>query len=398
MRRSTFIVGIFFCLLSVVTANWSKEDQEIFRLRDEVEASEGTGVTFYNFLDCSPKVSQDELNKAYKKRARVLHPDKATQQFIANQATGKDKPKEKSKKPGVHVSKGPSKKEIAAAKKAASDRFARLGIVTNILRGEGRARYDHFLYHGFPKWKGTGYYYARYRPGLGTVLTLLFIAVGGGGHWYALYLTWGRDQKFMQKYIDFARSKALGDSFNIPGLNSGKATPPVVAEEDPNQPTNRRQRRMMEKDSKKDKFEKKTKGIKASKSPIGTPPVGATGPKKRLVAENGKILVVDQAGNVYMEQSDEDGNTHEFLLDPKVVPRPGLTDTALVRLPRWAVRTAYNRIFNRGAEADIEEFLEEEDRPSSSSGADDFEVLEKVKTTAPNGNDKVVKRKKSARR
>jgi hypothetical protein len=36
---------------------------------------------------------------------------------------------------------------------------------------------------------------------------------------------------------------------------------------------------------------------------------------------------------------------------------------------------------------------------SSSSGADDFEVLEKVKTTAQNGNGKAVKRnKKIARR
>jgi hypothetical protein len=38
------------------------------------------------------------------------------------------------------------------------------------------------------------------------------------------------------------------------------------------------------------------------------------------------------------------------------------------------------------------------DTPSSSSGADDFEVLEKVKTAAPNGTGKAVRRnKKSAR-
>jgi hypothetical protein len=41
---------------------------------------------------------------------------------------------------------------------------------------------------------------------------------------------------------------------------------------------------------------------------------------------------------------------------------------------------------------------EEEVAESSSSGADDFEVLEKVKTTAQNGTGKATKRsKKSAR-
>jgi hypothetical protein len=41
--------------------------------------------------------------------------------------------------------------------------------------------------------------------------------------------------------------------------------------------------------------------------------------------------------------------------------------------------------------------IEEDEVPSSSSGAEDFEVLEKVKTTAPNGNGKAIKRKKSNR-
>jgi hypothetical protein len=51
------------------------------------------------------------------------------------------------------------------------------------------------------------------------------------------------------------------------------------------------------------------------------------------------------------------------------------------------------------------EVVEEEDEdeegidtpPSSSSGAEDFEVLEKVNTTAQNGTGKAVRRKKSAR-
>jgi hypothetical protein len=190
--------------------------------------------------------------------------------------------------------------------------------VTNILRGGGRERYDHFLNNGFPKWKGTGYYYSRFRPGLGTVLVALFIFVGGGGHWLALYMSWKRQQDFVGRYIKFARHSAWGENLNIPGLD-GFATSPVTAGDDTDQmaqPLNRRQRRMQEKDAKKEKSEKKTKGIKAAKaSPTATPPSGAIGPRKKVVAENGKILVVDSVGNVYLEQIDEDGETQEFLLD-----------------------------------------------------------------------------------
>lgn len=80
------------------------------------------------------------------------------------------------------------------------------------------------------------------------------------------------------------------------------------------------------------------------------------------------------------------------------MPRPGLKDTALYRIPIWAIRTVSNRVLNRtavGSEYEGDE--ENDDHPSSSSGPDDFEVLEKVKTTAQNGNGKAVKRKKSAR-
>jgi hypothetical protein len=275
-------------------------------------------VTFYDFLGIKPSATQEDINKAYKKKSRTLHPDKVKRQFIADKTTGKGK--SKSKNPGVHVSKGPSQSEIKAAAKAASDRFARLGLVTAILRGPGRERYDHFLNNGFPKWKGTGYYYARFRPGLGTVLTGLFIFVGGGGHYIALYMSWKRQQEFVGRYIKFARHAAWGENLGIPGLDgvAGTATPLVTDSdaEGMQQSMNRRQRRMQEKDAKKEKAEKKPRGAKAAKaSPAGTPPAGATGRKKRVVAENGKILVVDAVGNVYLEQSDADGEIHEFLLD-----------------------------------------------------------------------------------
>jgi hypothetical protein len=184
--------------------------------------------------------------------------------------------------------------------------------VTNILRGAQRERYDHFLSNGFPKWKGTGYYYARFRPGLGTVLAGLFVFVGGGGHWLALYMSWKRQKEFVERYITFARHSAWGENLGIPGLD-GTATPSVTGEDgEPAQAVNRRIRRMQEKDAKKDK---KSKGGKAAKASPAATPVTSTGPRKRVTAQNGKMLVVDSVGNVYLEQADEDGQTQEFLLD-----------------------------------------------------------------------------------
>lgn len=289
-------------------------------MRDEVEASEGADVTFYDFVGISPSANQEEINKAYRKKSKSIHPDKVKQRFVAERSTGKKaKAKPGEQKPSAHVSKAPSQSEIKTATKAASDRFARLGIVANILRGPGRERYDFFLSNGFPKWKGTGYYYARFRPGLGSVLIGLFVFVGGGGHWLALYMSWKRQKDFVGRYIKFARHTAWGDNLGIPGLDDVGSTTGATGGDEPDpmvQTMNRRQRRMQEKDAKKDKPDRKNKAAKATNaSPAGTPPVGAVGPKKRVVAENGKILVVDAAGNVYLEQADEDGETHEFLLD-----------------------------------------------------------------------------------
>lgn len=48
-------------------------------------------------------------------------------------------------------------------------------------------------------------------------------------------------------------------------------------------------------------------------------------------------------------------------------------------------------------EEDDDEFDEEQNTPTSSSGAEDFEVLEKVKTNSQTENGKAIRRKKSNR-
>lgn len=309
--------------------------------------SEGSDVTFYDFLGVKATATQVELSKALKQRSRTLHPDKIKQQFIAARSTATPKKKGEKKSPGVHVSKGPSEKEINHAYKKATERYARLGVVATILQSENRERYDHFLANGFPTWKGTGYYYARFRPGLGSVLVGLFLVLGGGAHYGALVLGWKRQRDFIDKYIRQARKAAWGDETGIRGIPvaDGRPAPTPAMPEEPDNMVqmNRRQKRQLEKGNKKEKSVKGKAGIKPSDTKTSVQDAGPTGERKRVVADNGKVLIVDAIGNVYLEEDDEDGNTQEFLLDPNQIPKPTIMDTALYKFPGWLYHKAVGR-------------------------------------------------------
>ncbi|KAI0842798.1 hypothetical protein F5Y06DRAFT_256126 [Hypoxylon sp. FL0890] len=425
MRFSILSVGLLV-ILTPLTSAWTKEDREIFRLRDELAQHEGPDVTFYDFLGVTPRATQDEINKAYKKKSRALHPDKVKQQLAAERAkqasSSKSKGKGGKKKPGVKVTKPPTQAEIKAAIKKAGDRQARLSIIANILRGPGRARYDHFMANGFPVWKGTEYYYSRYRPGLGTVLFGCLLVGGGGFHYLALYMSWKRQREFVERYIKFARQAAWGDNLGIPGVDTpGAATPPPQApaaddEQQPPMAMNRKQRRMQERETRKESAKEGRRqprgrarvGQQASGSATPVPQAQGSGPsgaRKRVVAENGKVLVVDSLGDVYLEQEDADGNVEEFLLDPNELPKPTVKDTALFKLPIWAYSVTLGKVFPTPKSADnLDEQVDEEFEPQNEVGetfeddsssdqpqrtpstgsAEDFELLEKSVEELPN--------------
>ncbi|KAG4304909.1 hypothetical protein PORY_001584 [Pneumocystis oryctolagi] len=126
-------------------SQWSSIDYEIFDIVSALESTEGKGTTFYSFLDLKkgPNSKIDEINKAYRQKALELHPDKI-----------KDK----------------------KSYKISQERFSRLKLITDILKNdESKKRYDFFYKNGFPKWKGNGYYYSRYRPSLIFVLLILIM-------------------------------------------------------------------------------------------------------------------------------------------------------------------------------------------------------------------------------
>jgi curved DNA-binding protein CbpA len=279
-------------------------------------------------LGVKPSANQDELTKAYRTKGRELHPDKARQIYINKYAKRYDPKAGKAKK-------GPSKKEIDAHMKKVTTRYQRLSVVANILKGPERERYDHFLRNGFPAWKGSGYYYDRFRPGLGSVLFGVLVVMGGGMHYFALLMGWKRRKEFVERYVRHARKTAWGDETAIQGIPGVDAAAPVNTQQFNNDeeeeekepefiPRNRKEARAWEKDQRKNS--KKPAAVKKARTAGISAPVetelisGPQGAKKRIVAENGKVLIVDSVGNVFLEEETADGMKGEFLLDVSLPP------------------------------------------------------------------------------
>jgi hypothetical protein len=76
---------------------------------------------------------------------------------------------------------------------------------------------------------------------------------------------------------------------------------------------NRKQRRLQEKESKKAAKKGLPDDLSSQTDP--KPVSGPQGTKRRVVAENGKDLIVDSVGNVFIEEENEDGETQEYLID-----------------------------------------------------------------------------------
>ncbi|KAF8517791.1 hypothetical protein JB92DRAFT_3082520 [Gautieria morchelliformis] len=169
------ILLIFSLFAFLGLTAYGKYDHEIFDLVSELEAGEGKGTTFYSFLGVESTATIPDIGKAYRKKS---NPDK---------------------NPGV---------------KGAHERFSRLGVISTILRNEeSRKRYDFFYKNGVPKWRGTGYYYARFRPGLGTVLTFL-IFLTSGLQYIIQRMNYKNDLARIQQFVSKARLAAWGPKLN----------------------------------------------------------------------------------------------------------------------------------------------------------------------------------------
>ncbi|WVW79266.1 hypothetical protein I302_101233 [Kwoniella bestiolae CBS 10118] len=170
MRPVACLLVVLALVASVFA--WTKEDYEIFDLVSALEAAEGKGIDFYKHVGVDSSATTAEINKAYRKKSLELHPDK---------------------NPGV---------------KNIQERFARLGIIAQILRSpEGRERYNFFYKNGVPKWRGTGYYYSRYRPTLSHTLIFL-VLLTSAFHYLVLNLNYRKHQRRIDYFQNAARSSA----------------------------------------------------------------------------------------------------------------------------------------------------------------------------------------------
>ena len=186
----------------------------------------------------------------------------------------------------------------------------------------------------------------------------LFVFAGGLAHYGALILGWRRQKDFVERYIRQAKRAAWGDDVGIagiPGLDgipAAASVPIPAAQDDGMQQLNRRQKRLQERESKKESKKPKTmrnqSGVDTPGTGTSTPKeieaAGPQGAKKRVQAENGKVLLVDSVGNVWLEEENGDGEIQEFLLDPNEIPRPTYRQTALFQLPIWVYHTIRKRL------------------------------------------------------
>lgn len=130
-----------------------------------IEAAEGKGTTFYSWLGVSPSASTQEISKAYRKKSLqlqcvLLHSARNMANLLTSQSGQKPwcagHPRSLCTLGRHHGhSEGfrGSRKVVRLCRSCT--------VLTNI-----NHRYNFFYKNGVPKWRGTGYYYSRFRPGL----------------------------------------------------------------------------------------------------------------------------------------------------------------------------------------------------------------------------------------
>ncbi|POW16213.1 hypothetical protein PSHT_06805 [Puccinia striiformis] len=169
-----WILGLVLIASSV--RGWDTEDHEIFDLVSALESAEGKSMTFYKFLNVSKSATLNEINKAARKLSLSIHPDKH-----------------------------PGNKTIEA-------KFSRLGLITAILRDEEkRKRYNFFHDNGVPRWKGTGYMYSRWQPGLGFAVSFVLL-VATLMQYGAQHVTHRSEITRIQRFQNAAKQAAIKKS------------------------------------------------------------------------------------------------------------------------------------------------------------------------------------------
>ncbi|KAI8611022.1 DnaJ domain-containing protein, partial [Chytriomyces sp. MP71] len=146
MRSSvlTVLVLVLCACFALPVLAWEKEDYAIFDLIKGAKDAKGRRNDFYTVLEVPHTATPIQVSRAYRKASLELHPDKNP------------------------------------APEAAS-LYALLTSINGVLKDkELRERYDKHRKTGIPTWRGTGYYIARYKPGLAFIISFLVVAISIG--------------------------------------------------------------------------------------------------------------------------------------------------------------------------------------------------------------------------
>ncbi|TPX56283.1 hypothetical protein PhCBS80983_g04657 [Powellomyces hirtus] len=147
LRRLILALLVLVAVVGIPGARaWEQEDYNIFDLNDALKAATAgrsggnKDVDFYSVFDVARTATSGEIQKAYRHISRALHPDK-----------------------------NPEEKAHALYTVLTS-------IVTLLKDPEQRERYDGHLRNGIPTWRGAGYFYNHYKPGIPDIILILIVA------------------------------------------------------------------------------------------------------------------------------------------------------------------------------------------------------------------------------
>ena len=227
------------------------------------------------------------------------------------------------------------------------------------------------------------------------MLAGLFLFVGGWAHWVYLWLNARQQRKFFEGFLKEARVSAWGNA-GVPGLaevNNKKDDAATVPAPDGGAqqegPRNRKERRFQKKASRAD-----ANDDSSSSAPAPAPQmVGSAGAgRRKVVAGNGKVLVVNSTGEVFLVEENEDGEEVELPLDINDIQTPSWKDTAVVRLPMWVFNKTIGRFMGKKAEemSEYEELVEggqeaEAEAEGAGEGAEGSAGKERKKAVAKPG-------------
>lgn len=153
MLRWSFIAVLWILVLNVhplLAVNPDELDEidyEIWDLMDGVKRfNDGNMQTFYEFINVSEDIVSEDLVKSIRKLSLTWHPDK---------------------------NKSPD----------AQEKFQLLNAIGRILKQpDSRSKYNYWMVHGIPYWRGRGYYF-RKSENLSVFQSLMVILVSLGGSW-----------------------------------------------------------------------------------------------------------------------------------------------------------------------------------------------------------------------